>query len=118
MEHVHLGPGEYAVHAERNQSEYPRRITRDGPAIQRVAARTHWGFPTYLPSIHIGHFSWPGTYRPPAVYAVAAIVEEEFYAGEAFLRMGSQESVRHPSGLPDDALLSSSERLAEVIRGG
>ena len=106
-----------AVHAERNQSEYPRRISRDGPAIQRQAPRTHWGFPTYLPSIHIGHFSWPGTFRPPAVYPIAALVEEEFYPGEAFLRMGTFQTIAHPSGLPDEALLTS-ERLAGVMRGG
>lgn len=114
-----MGTPNGEVHAVYNQAEYPPRPRRYRASIQREAERTNFGFPLMGPNrfYHKDNFGWPGTFIPWSIYPLTAVLDQEMYSGEAFMRMQTMQALPHPSGLPDDAPLMG-ERLAEVMRGG
>jgi hypothetical protein len=93
-------------HALRNQSEFPRSQRHERYVRRFYAARpelTPFDLQTVIP-YHLVHGGDRGHMRV-WVFAVPPVVRRQGYKGEAFLRMMSFYTRRHPSGLPDSAFL-------------
>lgn len=110
------------VHAERNQSEFPKstRFSRYVRAIARSREALNWGRTmhpvpacTTLEGIcsgpipyHADHTGDIGVYRSFGVYAVQPVLQPLVgFGGEAFWGMQPFHPAQHPSGLDDWAFL-------------